>query len=74
MRAEKVGDETLLSQIIKMVNEASRSKAPIQKLADKISKIFVPTVIGIAVLTFVLWSVFGGENKLDLCFCECCCF
>jgi Cu2+-exporting ATPase len=68
MRAEKVGDETLLSQIIKMVNEASRSKAPIQKLADKISKIFVPTVIGIAVLTFVLWSVFGGENKLIYAF------
>ncbi len=68
MRAEKVGDETLLSQIIKMVNDASRSKAPIQKLADKISKIFVPTVIGIAVLTFVLWSVFGGENKLIYAF------
>lgn len=64
MTAEKVGDETLLSQIIKMVNEASRSKAPIQKLADKISKIFVPTVIGISVLTFVLWRIFGGENAL----------
>lgn len=68
MKAEKVGDETLLSQIIKMVNEASRSKAPIQKLVDKISKIFVPTVIGIAVLTFVLWSIFGGENKLIYAF------
>ncbi|MPT31588.1 MAG: copper-translocating P-type ATPase [Chryseobacterium sp.] len=68
MKAEKIGDETLLSQIIKMVNEASRSKAPIQKLADKISKIFVPTVIGIAVLTFVLWYIFGGENKLIYAF------
>lgn len=62
MIAEKVGNETLLSQIIKMVNDASRSKAPIQKLADKISKIFVPTVIAISVLTFILWAVFGGEN------------
>lgn len=64
MKAEKVGDETLLSQIIKMVNDASRSKSPIQKLADKISKIFVPTVIGISVLTFILWRIFGGENAL----------
>ncbi|SEH75331.1 copper-transporting P-type ATPase [Epilithonimonas hominis] len=68
MRTEKVGDETLLSQIIKMVNDASRSKAPIQKLADKISKIFVPTVIAISVLTFVLWYIFGGENKLIYAF------
>ena len=64
MKAEKVGDETLLSQIIKMVNDASRSKAPIQKLADKISTIFVPVVIGISILTFVLWQIFGGENAL----------
>ena len=64
MKAEKVGDETLLSQIIKMVNDATRSKAPIQKLADKISKIFVPTVIGISVLTFILWRIFGEENAL----------
>ena len=62
MKAEKVGDETLLSQIIEMVNEASRSKAPIQKLADKISKIFVPVVIAISILTFILWAIFGGEN------------
>lgn len=68
MKAEKVGDETLLSQIIKMVNEASRSKAPIQKLADKVSKIFVPTVIVAAVLTFILWYIFGGENRLILAF------
>lgn len=68
MKAEKVGDETLLSQIIKMVNEASRSKAPIQKLADKVSKIFVPTVIAAAVITFFLWYIFGGENRLILAF------
>jgi len=68
MTTEKIGDETLLSQIIKLVNEASRSKAPIQKLADKIAKIFVPTVIAISVLTFVLWYIFGGENKLIYAF------
>ena len=51
-----------------MVGEASRSKAPIQKLADKISKIFVPVVIGISILTFILWMIFGGENKLIYAF------
>jgi Cu2+-exporting ATPase len=66
MKAEKVGDETLLSQIIKMVNEASRSKAPIQKLTDKVAKVFVPTVILIAVLTFILWQFFGPEGKKSL--------
>lgn len=63
MKAEKVGDQTLLAQIIKMVNEASRSKAPIQRLADKVARIFVPTVIAVSVLTFVLWYLFGGENR-----------
>lgn len=66
MKAEKVGDETLLSQIIKMVNEASRSKAPIQKLTDKVSKIFVPAVILIAILTFIGWQLFGPEGKRGL--------
>ncbi|TZF93579.1 copper-translocating P-type ATPase [Chryseobacterium panacisoli] len=66
MKAEKVGDETLLSQIIKMVNEASRSKAPIQKLTDKVAKVFVPVVILIAVLTFILWQFFGPEGKRTL--------
>ncbi|HCN50865.1 MAG TPA: ATPase P [Chryseobacterium sp.] len=66
MKAEKVGDETLLSQIIKMVNEASRSKAPIQKLTDKVSKVFVPVVILIAALTFILWQFFGPEGKRSL--------
>lgn len=66
MIAEKVGDETLLSKIIEMVNTASRSRAPIQKLADKVSKIFVPAVIGISILTFILWFIFGGENRMIL--------
>lgn len=66
MVAEKVGDETLLSKIIEMVNNASRSRAPIQNLADKVSKIFVPTVIGIAILTFILWYIFGGEDRMVL--------
>jgi len=59
MVAEKVGSETLLSQIIEMVNSASRSKAPIQKLADKISGYFVPVVVLIAVATFIVWAIYG---------------
>lgn len=61
MKAERVGAETLLSQIIQMVNNASRSKAPIQKLADRISGYFVPIVIGISIMTFILWITFGPE-------------
>ncbi|MGC1630591.1 MAG: heavy metal translocating P-type ATPase [Gelidibacter sp.] len=61
MIAEKVGAETLLSQIVNMVNNASRSKAPIQKLADKISGYFVPIVVLISVITFVVWKFFGPE-------------
>ena len=61
MKAEKVGSETLLSQIIQMVNNASRSKAPIQKLADRISKYFVPIVLFISIITFIVWAVFGPE-------------
>ncbi|MBP6539615.1 MAG: copper-translocating P-type ATPase [Saprospiraceae bacterium] len=61
MIAEKVGSETLLSQIIHMVNNASRSKAPIQKLADKIAKYFVPIVLFVSLLTFIVWAVFGPE-------------
>lgn len=64
MIAEKVGAETLLSQIVKMVNEASRSRAPIQKLADSIAKYFVPIVVIISVLTFVVWAKFGPEPTL----------
>ncbi len=63
MKTEKIGKDTLLSQIIEMVNSASRSKAPIQKLTDKVSKIFVPVVIAISVLTFLFWYFFGGENR-----------
>ena len=63
MKTEKIGKDTLLSQIIEMVNAASRSKAPIQKLTDKVSKIFVPVVIAISVLTFIFWYFFGGENR-----------
>lgn len=61
MKAEKIGSETLLSQIIEMVNKASRSRAPIQKLADKISAYFVPIVVIIAVLTFIVWAAFGPD-------------
>eukprot|EP01132_Coremiostelium_polycephalum_P019444 gene19444-23118_t len=61
MIAEKVGSETLLSQIIEMVNSASRSKAPIQKMADKISGYFVPVVVLIAIATFIVWAVYGPE-------------
>ena len=61
MIAEKVGSETLLSRIIEMVNAASRSKAPIQKLADKISGYFVPIVVLIAIATFIIWAIYGPE-------------
>src|SRR5690606_23163990 len=62
--ATKVGKETLLAQIIKMVQDAQGSKAPVQKLVDKIASVFVPIVIAIAILTFVLWTVFGGEHAM----------
>ncbi|PCI12076.1 MAG: copper-translocating P-type ATPase [Flavobacteriaceae bacterium] len=62
MVAEKVGSETLLSQIIQMVNSASRSRAPIQKMADKISKYFVPIVILISIITFIVWYQLGPEE------------
>lgn len=61
-KAEKVGSDTLLSHIIKMVQEAQGSKAPVQKLVDKIAGIFVPIVIGIALLTFLTWILIGGDN------------
>ena len=63
-KAVKVGKETMLAQIIKMVQDAQGSKAPVQKLADKIAGIFVPVVIGIAMLTFVLWLILGGDNGM----------
>jgi len=61
MVAERVGADTLLSQIIQMVNDASRSRAPIQKLVDTIAKYFVPIVILVAVITFGIWAIFGPE-------------
>ncbi|MFL5746676.1 MAG: heavy metal translocating P-type ATPase, partial [Niastella sp.] len=61
-RAEKVGADTLLAHIIKMVQEAQGSKAPVQKLVDKIAGVFVPVVIGIAILTFISWMILGGNN------------
>ncbi|MDP2686304.1 MAG: heavy metal translocating P-type ATPase [Aequorivita sp.] len=61
-KAVKVGKETMLAQIIKMVQDAQGSKAPVQKLVDKIAGIFVPVVMGIAILTFVLWVILGGDN------------
>lgn len=68
MKAQKVGADTLLSQIIHMVNNASRSRAPIQNLADNISGYFVPVVILISVITFALWMLFGPEPKLVFAF------
>lgn len=64
-RAEKVGGETMLAHIVKMVENAQGSKAPVQKLVDKIAGIFVPIVMGIALLAFVSWLVLGGENGLS---------
>ena len=61
MKAEKVGSDTLLSQIIHMVNDASRSRAPIQNLADKVSGYFVPIVVIISLITFAVWSIWGPE-------------
>ncbi len=61
MKAEKVGSDTLLAQIIELVNEASRSRAPIQKLADVVAKYFVQIVIAVAFITFAIWTVWGPE-------------
>lgn len=61
-RAEKVGAETMLAHIIRMVQEAQGSKAPVQKLVDRIAAVFVPAIIGIAVLSFILWVVLGGSD------------
>ena len=61
-KAEKVGSDTILAHIIKMVEDAQGSKAPVQKLVDKIAAVFVPVVMGIAILSLLLWVIFGGEN------------
>jgi len=63
-RALKVGKETLLAQIIRMVSDAQGSKAPVQRLADKIAAVFVPVVLGIALLTFLIWTFAGGEGGI----------
>jgi Cu+-exporting ATPase len=64
MQAQKVGADTLLAQIVRMVSEAQRSRAPIQKLADRVSAVFVPTVVIIAALTFVVWGIAGPDPKM----------
>ena len=62
--AEKIGKQTVLAQIIRTVKEAQGSKAPVQRLVDKIAGVFVPVVLGIAVVTFLIWILVGGENEL----------
>ena len=62
--AQKVGSDTLLARIIRMVQEAQGSKPPVQKLVDKVASVFVPVVIGLAVVTFIVWMILGGENAL----------
>jgi Cu+-exporting ATPase len=64
MEAERVGAETLLAQIVRMVTEAQRSRAPIQNLVDRVAAYFVPAVVGIAVLTFVAWGTLGPDPKM----------
>lgn len=64
MRAERVGSETLLSQIVRMVSEAQRSRAPVQTLADRVAGYFVPAVILVAIVTFAVWSVYGPEPRM----------
>jgi len=64
MRAEKVGADTLLSQIVRMVSEAQRSRAPIQKLADLVAGYFVPAVVGVAAIAFIVWGLWGPEPRL----------
>ena len=68
MKAERVGSETLLAQIIQMVSDASRSRAPIQNLADTISKYFVPIVVLISIITFIIWAKFGPDPSLIYAF------
>ena len=68
MEAQKVGADTLLSQIIRMVNEAASSKAPIQKITDKVSKFFVPIIVGVSLITFIIWAILGPEPRLVYAF------
>src|SRR5205814_8990781 len=64
MRAERVGSETVLAQIVQMVAEAQRSRAPIQKLVDTVSGYFVPAVTGVAIITFIVWSIVGPAPSM----------
>jgi P-type Cu+ transporter len=64
MRAERVGNETLLGQIVRMVSEAQRSRAPVQALADRVASYFVPAVLLVAIITFVVWGIFGPAPKM----------
>jgi Cu+-exporting ATPase len=64
IRADRVGSDTLLAQIVRMVSEAQRSRAPIQKLADTVAGYFVPAVIGIALITFLIWAIAGPSPRL----------
>jgi P-type Cu+ transporter len=68
MRAEKIGSDTLFARIVHMVSEAQRSRAPIQGLADTVSSYFVPVVVMVAVLTFIIWSIFGPSPALVYAF------
>ena len=63
MQAERVGSATLLAQIVKMVSEAQRTRAPIQRLADRVASYFVPAVLTAAVITFIFWAVFGPQPR-----------
>ncbi len=63
MKAERVGKETLLSQIVQMVNDAQRSRAPIQNLADKVASYFVPVVVAVSIATFIIWGIWGPEPR-----------
>jgi Cu+-exporting ATPase len=64
IRAQRVGAETMLAQIVRMVAEAQRSRAPIQRLADRVAAYFVPTVVSVSILTFILWAILGPQPKL----------
>ena len=66
MRAERVGNETLLAQIVRMVAEAQRSRAPIQRLADRVAEYFVPSVVAVAIVAFVAWTFWGPEPRLAM--------